>query len=116
MRPEGVFVAVAPDGGWVGLSELHLPIATRPGTLHNGLTGVLPEWRGHGVALALKLAAARAALERGFTHSRTGNHSVNRPMLAVNGRLGFVREGARITLRRDVAGPPASAATARAGT
>lgn len=102
MLPEGVLIALAPDGEWVGLSELHLPIATRPGTLHNGLTGVLPEWRGRGVALALKLAAARAALERGFTHSRTGNHSINTPMLAVNERLGFVREGARVTLRREV--------------
>ncbi|CAM3217825.1 N-acetyltransferase domain-containing protein [Deinococcus saxicola] len=102
MLPEGVFIAVGPTGEWVGLSELHLPIATRPGTLHNGLTGVLPGWRGHGVALALKLAAARAALERGFTHSRTGNHSINTPMLAVNERLGFIRDGARVTLRRDL--------------
>ncbi len=114
MLPEGVFIAVAPDGLWVGLSELYLPIPTRPGTLHNGLTGVLPGWRGHGVALALKLAAARAALDRGFTWSRTGNHSSNRPMLAVNARLGFVREGARITLRRDVGVGNATPATARA--
>ena len=116
LLPEGVFIAVAPDGGWVGLSELYLPIPTRPGILHNGLTGVLPEWRGHGVALALKLAAARAALERGFTGSRTGNHSINRPMLAVNERLGFVREGARITLRRDVGAQGPTPATALAGT
>ncbi|QFP76409.1 GNAT family N-acetyltransferase [Deinococcus sp. AJ005] len=100
--PEGVFIALAPNGEWVGLSELYLPIATRPGTLHNGLTGVLKPWRGQGIALALKLAAARAALERGFTHSRTGNHSINIPMLAVNERLGFVREGARATLRKEV--------------
>ena len=64
---------------------------------------MLPAWRGHGAAHALKLAA-RAALSRGFTHSRTGNHSVNRPMLAVNGRLGFVREAAMVTLRREVSG------------
>ncbi|WP_415814434.1 GNAT family N-acetyltransferase, partial [Deinococcus marmoris] len=102
MLPEGMFIALAQNGEWVGLSELYLPIATRPGTLHNGLTGVLPGWRGHGVALALKLAAARAALARGFTHARTGNHSINTPMLAVNERLGFVREGARVTLRREV--------------
>ncbi|MDV6375314.1 GNAT family N-acetyltransferase [Deinococcus arenicola] len=113
LNPEGLFIAVAPNGDWVGLSELYLPIATRPGTLHNGLTGVLQPWRGHGVALALKLAAARAALERGFTHSRTGNHSSNRPMLAVNDRLGFVREGARVTLRREL---QSKSATARAGT
>ncbi|WP_245872706.1 GNAT family N-acetyltransferase [Deinococcus planocerae] len=104
VNPAGLFIAVAPEGEWVGLSELHLPIPTRPGTLHNGLTGVLPAWRGRGLASALKLAAARAALERGFTHSRTSNHSVNAPMLAVNARLGFVREGATVTLTREVSG------------
>lgn len=101
VQPEGLFVAVAPDGEWVGVSELYLPVTTRPRTLHNGLTGVRPAWRGRGVAYALKLAAARAALARGFTHSRTSNHSVNRPMLAVNDRLGFVREAAAVTLLRE---------------
>lgn len=115
MDPRGLFIALALDGEWVGLSELYLPLATRPGTLHNGLTGVLPPWRGCGVALALKLAAARAALGRGHTHSRTGNHSSNQPMLIVNERLGFVREGARVTLRRDIYGVISRFATAGAG-
>lgn len=101
-HPEGVFLAVAPDGQWVGISELHTPIPQRPGTLHNGLTGILPGWRGQRLALALKLAAARAALSRGFTHSRTSNHSLNRPMLAINERLGFVREAATVTLKKEV--------------
>ncbi|MFC4637260.1 GNAT family N-acetyltransferase [Deinococcus hohokamensis] len=101
-HPEGVWLAVAPEGEWVGLSELHLENATRPGTVQNGLTGVLPPWRGQGLALALKLAAARAALQRGYTQARTNNHSVNRAMLAVNEKLGFVRESATVTVRKEV--------------
>lgn len=101
-HPEGLFLAVAPNGDWVGLSELHAPNASRPGTLNNGLTGVLKPWRGHSLGLALKLAAARAALERGFTHSRTGNHSINRPMLGINEAMGFKREAAMVTLKMEV--------------
>ncbi|MFC4425872.1 GNAT family N-acetyltransferase [Deinococcus navajonensis] len=101
-HPEGVWLAVTPDGEWVGISELHMEIAARPGTVQNGLTGVLPGWRGQGLALALKLAAARSALARGHTQARTNNHSINRPMLAVNEKLGFVRESATITLRKEV--------------
>ncbi|MCP2015782.1 GNAT superfamily N-acetyltransferase [Deinococcus sp. HSC-46F16] len=99
---EGLFVAVTPNGEWVGTSQLAQPLPARPGTLHNGLTGVLPAWRGHGLGLALKLAAARAALARDYTHSRTSNHPGNRPMLAINGRLGFVREAATVTLIRSL--------------
>lgn len=101
-HPEGLWLAVAPNGDWVGLNELHLPVSSAPHMLQNGLTGVLPAWRGQGIAYALKLAAARSALGRGFTHARTGNHSVNAPMLAINENLGFVREAATVTLRRDI--------------
>lgn len=101
-REGGLWLAVAPGGDWVGLTGLYEPIPSRPGTLHNDLTGVRPEWRGHSLGLALKLAAARAALERGFTHARTSNHSLNLPMLAINDALGFVRETARIILMKKV--------------
>lgn len=101
-HPQGLLLAIAPDGELVGLSELHLPDSARPGMLQNGLTGVLKPWRGQHLGLALKLAAARAGLERGYTHSRTGNHSINRPMLAINEALGFVREAAVVTLKKVV--------------
>ncbi|WP_309569869.1 GNAT family N-acetyltransferase [Deinococcus sp.] len=103
-HPEGAFVAVAPDGTWVGISELHAPMPARPGTLMIGLTGVRPAWRRHGIAYALKLAAARAGLARGYTHAYTGNHSRNAPMLAINDALGFVRESAWLSLTKGVPG------------
>ncbi|WP_291431559.1 GNAT family N-acetyltransferase [Deinococcus sp.] len=102
LDPRGVMIAVAPDGTWVGTSQLAQTLPAQPGHLHNGLTGVRREWRGRGLGLALKLAAARAALARGFTHSHTGNHTGNTPMLAINDRLGFTREAATVTLKREV--------------
>ncbi|THF85950.1 GNAT family N-acetyltransferase [Deinococcus sp. KSM4-11] len=103
-QPEGFFVAVSPAGDWVGVSELHTPMPSRPGTLMIGLTGVLAAWRRHGIAYALKLAAARAGLERGYTKVFTGNHSRNAPMLAINEAMGFVRESAWLTLTKEVMG------------
>lgn len=101
---EGFWLAVAPGGDWVGMTGLYEPIASRPGTLHNDLTGVLPAWRGHSIGLALKLAACRSALKRGFTHARTSNHSRNQPMLAINNAMGFVRETAQVTMLKGAVG------------
>ncbi|ADY25909.1 hypothetical protein Deipr_0752 [Deinococcus proteolyticus MRP] len=93
-----VFVAVAPGGKWVGLTELFE--GSLPGTLRTGLTGVEPQWQGRGVAYALKLAALEAAQERGYRSADTMNHQANAPMLAVNRALGFVPEPATVLLRR----------------
>ncbi len=47
-----------------------------------------------------RFVPACAALERGFTHSRTSSHSINAPMLAINEKLGFVRETAVLTVQK----------------
>ncbi|GHF51971.1 GNAT superfamily N-acetyltransferase [Deinococcus metalli] len=65
--------------------------------LFTGLTGVSAAWRGRGVATALKVAAARVARDRGAPTIRTDNASDNAPMLAVNGKLGFVRDPASVS-------------------
>lgn len=97
--PDGPLVAVA-GGEWMGFTELYKPDLARPGTVIQGLTGVTRPWRGHGVAWALKLAAARRAQANGFRVARTMNHVVNREMLGINAAMGFAKEPAWITLSR----------------
>ena len=95
--PDGPLVALIGEE-WVGLTELYLPRREIPGLLHQGLTGVRREWRGRGVAWALKLTAAARAKTQGWEAVRTGNHTVNREMLGINAEMGFVRGPARVVL------------------
>ncbi|CAN5907718.1 GNAT family N-acetyltransferase [soil metagenome] len=91
--PEGYLVAVAGDE-YVGLSELF--VSQADDKLHTGLTGVRREQRRKGVALSLKVAGARFAQTFGAPEINTWNESNNAPMLAINERLGFVRQPANI--------------------
>jgi len=52
-------------------------------------TGVLKEYRGRKIALALKLLAIRFARACGATYIRTNNDSQNAPILAINEKLGY---------------------------
>ena len=99
-RLGGSFAAVASDGALVGVSELRAAPDGSTDTLWVGLTGVRRDWRGKGVALALKLAAIRWAHEGGCKIIRTGNALDNVPILTLNERLGFVREPWRVHLSR----------------
>lgn len=85
-HPAYQFIAAAGDA-WIGLALTDV----LPGGagLYNRVTGVLPTWRGRGVATALKLLAIRAARARGATYLRTNNDAENAPMLAVNRALGY---------------------------
>jgi GNAT superfamily N-acetyltransferase len=97
---DGVLIAETRGGEWIALTMLMA--SNKSGQLQTGLTGVLAPWRGRGVASALKLAAIGYALERGATEIVTRNHSVNRGMLGINRRLGFVPDPAWLTLRLDL--------------
>ncbi len=59
------------------------------GNAHNDMTGVRREYRGRGIALALKLLAIRFARSVGAQEITTSNDSLNAPMLAVNRKLGY---------------------------
>jgi GNAT superfamily N-acetyltransferase len=57
----------------------------------HAMTGVRRPWRRRGIAMALKRAQIDAARRRGLRRLRAAN-AVQNPMLAVNERLGFVRD------------------------
>jgi RimJ/RimL family protein N-acetyltransferase len=53
-------------------------------------TGVHPDWRGRGIAMALKVLCMQEAKARGMERMETENHEDNATMLAVNRKLGYV--------------------------
>jgi GNAT superfamily N-acetyltransferase len=91
--PEARFFAVDGDR-LVGESSLFRPLAGQ--YLDTGVTGVLPEYRRRGIALALKLCAIQYAREQGVAEIRTWNATTNQAMLSINVALGFVRQPAWI--------------------
>lgn len=93
--PEACFVAAAGQE-FVGYSYL----TGHRDHFVNEMTGVLRDYRGHGLATVLKLHTIRYAQSHGNFEIRTTNDSVNGPMLALNARLGFRRDGATIRFTR----------------
>lgn len=98
-RPETQLVAADGDA-WVGLAGVLDYPANR--SMYNGITGVLPAYRGRGIATALKLLAIRAARQRGAATIRTNNDSRNAPMLAINRKLGYQPEPGYYRMLRTV--------------
>jgi RimJ/RimL family protein N-acetyltransferase len=99
--PEAYFIAVV-DGEYAGVSGLYRPQVGD--WLNQGLTGVRREFRGRGIATALKVLTVEHARDRGVREIRTWNEINNQRMLAINTRFGFVRQPAWITLQKDLEG------------
>lgn len=95
--PDAFFVAVK-GHEFVGLS--HLLLSEKGVSLYQGLTGVKPQYRRHGIGLALKLRAIAYARSRGYARIRAENDAKNIPMLAMNERLGYVRKPDLITFEK----------------
>jgi GNAT superfamily N-acetyltransferase len=83
-----LFLAKSPDNALVGMVI----------GLSWNFTGVHPDWRGRGIATALKLRMIEEARRRGLTEIATENHEDNAAMLAVNRKLGFRFETPEIGL------------------
>lgn len=88
-RADGQILAA--DGErWVGLGAVGYFANTN--STCNMHTGVLKEYRGRKIALALKLLAIRYSRALGAVLLRTDNDSQNAPILAINQKLGYAPE------------------------
>ena len=86
LSDEGSFVALAGDRA---VSLAFLTIDPERRLAYNQMTATLPEFRRRGLALAVKLAAARWAVQNGYERIVTENEATNAGMLALNERLGY---------------------------
>ncbi len=85
-RADTQIIAACADQ-WVGLASIGIYPAD--GHAYSAFTGVLREYRGRGLAQALKLQTILLAKKEGMRYIRTHNDSKNRSMLAVNRKLGY---------------------------
>lgn len=92
--PELTFLAIAGDR-LVGLAYLDV----MSGVAYHSLTGVVRDWRGRGVASALKRAQIAAAFARGYGELVTESQHENVPMRRLNEKLGYVPGPARIVFQ-----------------
>ena len=99
--PEGYWIAKK-DSQIVGLSDLHRN-EKDPAGLSQDDTGVRREYRGRGIATALKVRLIEWAKQKGYSSIKTWNDSKNAPMLAVNTRLGFKRQVGWVFMQKDIA-------------
>ncbi len=68
--------------------------------LETEFTGVLPEYRGRGVAALMKLFGIRYAQQHGFAEIRTTNDAGNKAMRRLNEQLGFRVQPALLRLEK----------------
>ncbi len=87
-RAEGQIFAADGDR-WIGMAAVG---EVAPGSMYNMHTGVLRDYRGRGIAQALKLLAIDYARRQGARWIRTNNDSRNTSMLAINQKLGYLPE------------------------
>jgi GNAT superfamily N-acetyltransferase len=94
---DGTFFAIHGEEP-IGFSGIYQ--GTNDGWVDQWLTAVRRDWRGRGIAQALKAKIILWSRANGYRTLRTDNSSLNAPILTVNESLGFQRSAAIITMRR----------------
>lgn len=95
---DGTFLAVH-DGQYVGISSLFQFVDDMA---YVELTGTLPEYRRKGISTALKLCGIQYAKEAGIPKVGVTNDAVNTGILAINDKLGFIRQPEIIHMKLSV--------------
>ena len=88
-RPPDRFWLAVREDRLVAMSNLKFPPVR--GTVWTGYTCTHPDFRGRGIARAVKLQTLAQAVELGVPFVCTDNDSENAPMLHINERLGYHR-------------------------
>lgn len=83
----GLTVAVNQQDEFVGMASLRRTSSAE--IIDSGLTGVRREYRGRGIATALKVRSLTVAQELGATENGTGGGGTNAPMKQLNQKLGY---------------------------
>jgi mycothiol synthase len=83
--PEATFIALAGEEV-VGFAKLSL---TAPAAAGHAMTAVKRDWRGRGIARALKATEINWALANGYAELHTSNEERNTPINRLNARLGY---------------------------
>jgi GNAT superfamily N-acetyltransferase len=96
--PEATFAALT-DGELVGMAGL-LRDVDQPERAEHALTAVRRDFRGRGIARALKEATIAWASDRGLREIYTWTQTGNENMRTVNERLGYVTRTVSVSLRR----------------
>ena len=103
--PAAFFIATEDwTGRVVGYANLLLQPPHRRRTAWHAMTAVTREWRGRGLATALKRATIGWAIADGLDVLEAGNDTDNVAMRAVNARLGYVPSPDHLVLRGPLVG------------
>jgi GNAT superfamily N-acetyltransferase len=85
-RNDWVFIVMEGDT-FVGVTQLYS--TETEGVIYTNYTGVRKEYRGRGIAKALKLRSIREAMKEGAHTMTTDSEATNVPMQSVNRSLGY---------------------------
>jgi mycothiol synthase len=98
---EEAFVVAIYNGQYVAVNNLGVDAN---GNSFVDVTGVLPDFRGRGLASALKLLGIQWAQKQGIKEMFTNNDAINIPMIAVNEKFGFAKRPSQIRYEKKLQG------------